>query len=104
MDNSLEIVLSLSLPPPPPCSSYHSQALAPVDGYQWMGNYLVLATFPLTNGHGNCITSTPTCTAAFNSTIIMAPAVIPDLLSGYRHRLLDVHVHHLVSEITLHQD
>ena len=38
---------------------------------------------PLTNGCGNCITSTPTCTAAFNSTIIMAPAVIPDLLSGY---------------------
>ena len=87
MDNSLEIVLSLSLslspPPPPPRSSYHSHGFAPVDGYQWMGNYLVLVTFPLTNGRGNCITSTPTCIAAFNSTIIMAPVVIPDLSSGY---------------------
>ena len=75
--------LSLPLPPPPPRSSYHSHGFAPVDGYQWMGNYLVLATFPLTNGRGNCITSTPTCTAAFNNTIIMVPAVIPDLSSGY---------------------
>ena len=48
-----------------------------------MGNSLVLASFPITNGRGNCLTSTPTCTAAFNSTINMAPTSIPDLWSGY---------------------
>ena len=41
------------------------------------------ASFPLTNSRGHCLTNTPTCTAAFNSTINMAPSVIPDLWSGY---------------------
>ena len=48
-----------------------------------MGNSLVFASFPLTNSRGHCLTHTPTCTAAFNSTINMAPSVIPDLWSGY---------------------
>ena len=48
-----------------------------------MGNSLVLASFPLTNSRGHCLTQTPTCTAAFNSTINMAPSVIPDLWSGF---------------------
>ena len=48
-----------------------------------MGNSLVLSSFPLTNGRGRCLTLTPSCTTAFNSTINMAPTVIPDLWSGY---------------------
>ena len=48
-----------------------------------MGNSLVLASFPLKNERGRCLTSIPTCIAAFNSTINMAPTVIPDLWSGY---------------------
>ena len=79
MNNSLEISLSLSLS----LTSYHSHGFAPVDGFQWMGNSLVLASFPLVNHRGRCQTSIPTCLAAFNSTINMVPTVIPDLWSGY---------------------
>ena len=48
-----------------------------------MGNSLILAGFPITNDRGHCSTHTPSCTTAFNSTINMAPTVIPDLWSGF---------------------
>ena len=63
--------------------SLYSHGFAPINGYQWMGNSLVLSSFPLTNSRGHCLSHTPTCTAAFNSTINMPPSVTPDLWSGY---------------------
>ena len=52
---------------------------APIDGYIWMGDFVVLQQFPFFNHKGDCANLVPTCTTAFNSTLTILPSAVASL-------------------------
>lgn len=61
---------------------YFRLEFAPSFGYEWLGVAYNFLGFPFANERGDCLSLTPTCTTAYNSTITLSPAIQVDISSG----------------------